>query len=299
MRERTRVHLIPLAFGACLLATVPARCAEPDPRPDPGDARSPSRFQAFPDAEFYPQYIADPLRPQSALILARARETDIPQAGESMWALRLGGRFGLLRWHPEDRPGIGVQLDFEGGFFAHFDLDNGLDNTGWDGLLGLTVSWKPSAELALRFGRLHDSAHLGDEYIERTGASRRDATREEWILGASWSPEGAWRLYGELGLSSPEEEFQEPARVQAGVEYLGSRRFFGTRMTWYAAADLRAMEEWDWDTRVALQLGWLLPTGRGTSRYRFAIEAVDGRSVLGELARHDESWVGIGWYFDF
>ena len=33
--------------------------------------------------------------------------------------------------------------------------------------------------------------------------------------------------------------------------------------------------------------------------YRVAIEAGTGRSILGEFSPHDETYVALGWYFDF
>lgn len=252
-----------------------------------------------PDAEFYPQYIADPLRPQSALKILGMATSEIPQAGDARFALHLGGRFGLVRWHPPGDPTRGWQLDFEGGFFGQFDMENSLDNIGWDGLFGLYLSWLPTDGLGLRFGTKHDSAHIGDEYAETTGRQRIGYTREELVLGVSWRPSHRWRVYGEGGYGYGTKEFQEPGRLQAGVEWFGAKTFWKGRLGWYAAVDLQAFQENDWDPRTALQVGFVMPTGRGTSRYRFAFELIHGRSAMGEFAFRDETSVGVGWYFDF
>jgi hypothetical protein len=148
-------------------------------------------------------------------------------------------------------------------------------------------------------GTRHDSAHVGDEYAERTGRRRIGYTREELVVGVSVRPAPRWRLYAEGGLGYGLEDFQEPGRLQAGVERLGARRFWNGRMSWYAAADLQPFQENDWKLRSALQLGFVLPTGRGTGRHRFALELVSGRSVMGEFASHDETSIGVGWFFDF
>ena len=66
----------------------------------------------------------------------------------------LGGSFSLFRAHPGDNPNRGLQLDFKGGFFGHFDIDNSLDNIGWDGIYGLTLAWRPTETLAFRAGTL-------------------------------------------------------------------------------------------------------------------------------------------------
>jgi hypothetical protein len=257
------------------------------------------RVEWLPDAEFYPQYIADPLRPQSALKILYLADSEIPETGSSRFGLHLGGRFGLVRWHPDGRPDRGWQLDFEGGFFGQFDIGNSLDNIGWDGLFGLYLSWLPTADLGFRVGTKHDSAHVGDEYAERTGRQRIGYTREEFVAGVSWRPAAKWRIYAEGGYGYGLDDFQDPGRLQAGAEFFGARRFWKNRTSWYAAVDLQSFRENDWSVRSAVQLGLLLRTGRGTGRYRLALELVHGRSVMGEFAFRDETSVGVGWFFDF
>ena len=253
----------------------------------------------MPDADFYPQYIADPLRPQSALKILYMADSEIGETTSSRFALHLGGRFGLVRWHPEGQPDRGWQLDFEGGFFGQFDMGNSLDNIGWDGLFGFYLSWLPRPELGFRVGTKHDSAHVGDEYSERTGRQRIGYTREELVAGVSWRPARKWRIYAEGGFGYGLDEFEDPGRLQGGAEFFGARRFWKERMSWYAALDLQSFQENAWSVRSTLQLGFILPTGRGTGRYRFAVELVHGRSVMGEFAFRDETSVGVGWYFDF
>lgn len=253
----------------------------------------------MPAANFYPQYITDPLRPQSALKILSMVDSEIPDTGSGRFELHLGGRFGLVRWHPEGQPDRGWQLDFEGGFVGQFDIGNSLDNIGWDGLFGLSLSWLPSPHLGFRVGTKHDSAHIGDEYAERSGRQRIGYTREEIFLGVSAWPAAKWRIYAEGGFGYDLDEFQEPGRLQVGAEFLGARRFWNDRMSWYAALDLQSFQENQWSVRSSLQLGVLLPTGRGTSHYRLAVELVHGRSMMGEFAFRDETSIGVGWYFDF
>ncbi len=294
-RARQFVGMLVLALTAL---TVDAGAGEAEAQAG-GRPNQSFRVEWFPDAEFYPQYTADPLRPQSALKVVAVTDSEIPETGSGRFALHLGGRFGLVRWHPEGRPDRGWQLDFEGGFFGHFDVGNSLDNIGWDGLFGLYLSWLPRPGLGMRVGTKHDSAHVGDEYAERTGRQRVGATREELVIGVSLRPTALWRLYAEGGLGYGLEEFQEPGRLQAGAERLGARRFWDGRLSWYAAVDLQSFQENEWKPRSALQAGFLLPTGRGTGRYRLAFELVHGPSVMGEFASHDETSIGVGWYFDF
>ncbi len=253
----------------------------------------------FPDADFYPPYLADPMRAQSALILGPVLDSEIPESGDARFIVRLGGRFPLFRMHPEGEPELGLQLDFEGGFLGHFDISNSLDNIGWDGIFGLLLTWKPDPSLAFRVGTLHDSAHVGDEYSDRTGRTRIGYTRQEIVVGASWLASSQWRVYAEGGYGFSLDDFQAPLRLQAGVEFTGQRRFWNGQFRWYGALDLGVYEESNWGVRTTTQLGIVLPTGRSSHRYRLALEYSDGRSTLGEFFHHEESYLGLGWYFDF
>jgi hypothetical protein len=295
----TLQRLAATAMLALLGTPVPRALANDAPEAPDVAAGKTGVWAFFPEAGFYPLYIADPLRPQSAMLLARMPTSDIPDAGGTRFALRLGGQFPIVARHPYGDSECGWQLDFEGGFTSQFDIDNSLDNIGWDGLFGLLLDYKPRPALAFRFGTLHDSAHVGDEYAERTGRMRLGYTREEFVAGVSVRASQRWRYYAEVGVQYGTKNFQEPLRAQAGVEYQGERPWPSARGGWYAALDLRAYAENDWHPRATAQLGINVPTGRGNGRYRFAFEGGAGRTVLGEFFTDSETYAGIGWYFDF
>jgi len=281
----------------CLLApSVPAD--DPETTGDHAD-RTATAWEFLPEAGFYPLYIADPVRSQSAVMLLRMADSEIPETGDSRFSLRLGGQFPIVAFHPGEDRDLGWQLDFEGGFAGHFDIGYSLDNIGWDGFYGLLLDYKPRPDLAFRFGALHDSAHVGDEYEERTGRRRVGYTREEIVLGVSWRASVRWRLYFEGGSDFGTKDFQEPLRFQAGVEFQGRQLWQRARGSWYAALDLRAYQENDWQPRVTGQVGVAIPTRRASSRYRLALEIATGRSVLGEFYAAEETYAGLGWYFDF
>lgn len=296
-----RSWLARLSLTALLAVGSAFPCALAGDAVDAPDAAAgkPGVWEFFPEAGFYPLYIADPIRSQSALLVVQVPRSEIPDAGNTRFALRLGGQYPIVARHPEGDSERGWQLDFEGGFTSQFDIDNSLDNIGWDGLFGLLLDYKPRPTLAFRFGALHDSAHLGDEYAERTGRQRVGYTRQEFVVGVSVRAAQRWRYYFEAGDQFGTQDFQKPLRAQAGVEYQGEKPWPGARGGWYAALDLRAYEENDWNPRATAQLGINVPTGRGNSRYRFALEGATGRTVLGEFFTATETYLGIGWYFDF
>ena len=75
----------------------------------------------------------------------------------------------------------------------------------------------------MRFGTFHDSAHLGDEYVEETGRERINYTREELISGIVWLPRRNTKLYTELGWAVA------PARKPGSVALAVWRRILRCR----------------------------------------------------------------------
>jgi Protein of unknown function (DUF1207) len=286
-----------LLFAAISVSATAASGPAEDDSPAATEARAAWIF--FPEDDVYPQYIADPLRPQSAMLLTGFTSSGIPDSGDSRFVLRLGGRYSIARRHPAGEPDRGLQIDFEGGFFSQFDATQSLDNIGWDGVFGLRLSYKGDGPWAFSAGTRHDSGHVGDEYARRTGRERIDYTREEFVLGASWAPSDLWRTYLETGWGFNRIASEKPLRLQVGVEYSGRERLWRGDLPWYAALDVTAYKEDDVRIRTCAQLGLMFQTGRGTNRYRAALEFGSGRSVLGEFSPYDETYIALGWYFDF
>jgi hypothetical protein len=128
------------------------------------------------------------------------------------------------------------------------------------------------------------------------GRRRNGYSREELALGirlrlgrhASLYAEGAKAYY------MLSKEWQEPWRVQGGLEYERPAAFFDRRFGWYTAVDVAAMEERDWRVDVAAQAG-LVTHSRGRA-IRLGVEYVDGRPPLGEFFQHTERWITFGFW---
>ncbi len=291
-----------LCFGSALLLissllSVPtAIAADEDPTDTPEKKKTVGAW--FPPGDFYPRYITDPIRPQNALTFQWLSDTEIPETSSGRFGLRLGGSFGIYRWHPEGEPDIGWQLSFEGGFAGQFDMGYSWDNTGWDGFYGVYLSWMLTPDFGFRVGSQHNSSHIGDEYSERTGRKRIHYTREEGILGVTWRFTPRWRTYGEIGYGNGLSG-EPPWRLQSGLEFVTEQRYWKGRASGYAAVDIRTYQEINWSTRLTAQAGLVFPVGNRGSAYRFAFELGTGRSVMGQFLRENETWLGIGWYYDW
>lgn len=259
------------------------------------------RGRLVPGSVLYPGYLADPLRPTLAIQYLHVVDSDIPDAGDSRFLHILGGRFGLLRLYPEGRPETGFQLDIQAAYIGMFDNDNSQDNLGWDGVYGVLFTWAGGPDSALKFGMQHDSSHLGDEYIERTGRTRINYTREEVVLGFSRRLVSDLRVYGEgaYGYVLRNSEFQDPWRLQGGFEIQDGDRFWGGRLGWFAAANLTAYEENAWDMNLSIQAGLLIPTQGEAPDLRLGAVYYNGRSILGEFSQFDEEYLSLGLWVDF
>lgn len=258
----------------------------------------------FPEGHLYRPYMASPHSPGFALV-GMAVDEGIPESGSPRFLLRVGGRFGLLRWTSGNRgadgdPEWNAQLELEAGIKGQFDGEHSLDNIGWDGNYGLVLTGRWNERWGWKVGSFHTSAHVGDEYIERTGRRRIGYTREEAVLGLSWTPGLRWRFYAEGGwgydLRSDEEGLQEPGRLELGAEYLGPNRLLGGRAAWFSALDLSFFEESDRGTDAALQAGLAVPLRDRV--WRLGVLAYDGRVPLGEFSQSEETYLGIGVWLD-
>ncbi len=252
----------------------------------------------LPPGDFYPPYVADPQRVGFGVQWQGFTNTGIPDSGSHRVALRAGGRFGVIRAGSPGTGDAGWQVNVEGGFNAEFDADHSLDNIGWDGRYGLVVTTARSNSLAFKFGVLHDSSHVGDEYMERTGRRRIGYTRHELAAGVSRTISEHWRTYAEAGWGYQfgNDALMKPGRGQAGLEYESCRGPQEDCTGWYGALDLSGMEERNWRLDTALQAG--LVARKGERTWRIGIEWYHGRPPIGEFFQYTESYISLGIWLD-
>ena len=248
----------------------------------------------------YPLAVANPIRPTFAATVAHFIDSEIPDTGDSRYILRLGGQYGFVRWHPRDESDSGLQLDIAGAFLSQFDIGDSLDNIGWDGIYGLGLAWADGTGWSGRLALQHDSAHLGDEYVEETDRARVDYTREEICVGISRDRLGPFRIYAETGFqhAGGEDETQDPWRAGCGIEFERERGIRRNGAIPYIALDLGAYEENDWDPDFTVQAGLVMRVADLARIYRIGIEYRNGRCILGEFFQEAEEYVSIGVWMD-
>jgi hypothetical protein len=250
----------------------------------------------FPAGHLQDLFIADPHRPGAGLLGEFYLSTDIEQATEQGFYLKVGGRFGLLRWLPNTDTGRIWQVSLEAGLDAQFDGGSNLDNTGWDGNYGLVVSTTvQGGKWSYKTGILHTSAHIGDEWIERTGRRRIGYTREEALAAVSWQFAPSWRTYveGAWGYElRTGDDLMAPLRGQVGLEWELPEELWNDLAGWYAATDLSFWEERDWRIDVSLQVGLRMTSADRT--WRLGLQYYDGRVPLGEFFQETVSALTLG-----
>ncbi|MEM6673476.1 MAG: DUF1207 domain-containing protein [Planctomycetota bacterium] len=279
--------------GAIALLVASSSCASPT-------ANSTRTWKFAPRDLDYPVYIADPRRSTFGIVSLTTSDSEIEGAGNSRNLVRIGARYGILRWgDPDERKGT-VQLDGEVGFLGQFDRDNSTDNIGWDGIYGAFLSWRALEQLAFQIGVKHDSSHVGDEFIESTGRQRINYTREEFVAGISYGFARYWRTYAEYAWAYDirNEDIMERGRVQGGLEFQSGRVFESSTARLFGALDVSSFEENDWDANVNVQAGFAWPGDGKGSVWRVGVEYYDGRVNMGEFFQEDERYFGFGAWLD-
>jgi hypothetical protein len=262
------------------------------------NARSGYRVLPFPSGQLYDQYTADPRKVDFGLQVLHYLKSSIPDTGNERFDLKTGGYFGLVRVHPRGARDLGWELGLEAGMHGQFDVANHWDSIGWDGWYSFLLTAAPTKRLSFKFGWLHDSSHVGDEYAERMGRQRIGYTREELAAGVSLRLDGGWRTYAEYGrgMTLGNVDLQKPGRVQAGIEWQPVKHGKSPDRGWYCAADLSAMQERDWKVDVSLQAGYMIDSGDKT--WRFGLDWYNGRPPIGEFFQYTEQYIGFGVWVD-
>jgi Protein of unknown function (DUF1207) len=249
----------------------------------------------FPSGDIYPLYVADPHRATNLVAEDFTLGGSIPATLSPLTRLSAGGRFGVLRIEPARADGRSWQVSLEAGLDALFDSKNRLDVVGWDGNYGLTVTTASSSRVALKVAMQHVSAHVGDEYLDRTERVRINYTREELSVGAAFRLSSRWRAYGETGVAYRSgDPSLEPWRVQTGIQ--GETGRCGEHLACYVAADFSSMQERDWRVDTTVDVGIAV---RGVGRTaRIFLEWHDGRPTVNEFFTDSISTLSVGLKID-
>lgn len=261
----------------------------------------------FPAESYFTVTIAAPREPRfaggliSTDLLGHPRDGSPPAGGaypdrEEQAMAALGGTLRL--WRPARWNGGGVIVGLQAGVFGRFRMEgsnNALVAADW--LAALPVEAR-SGRLSGRARLLHWSAHLGDEFIENSGARRVDFTFEAVDVLAAYDL-GGLRLYGggagvlrsqlEDAEDAP-EGFTDDGTLQVGADggwYPWARGTVGFR----GGLDLQWSDRSDWRRQIS---GVAAFEARGRERaFQVGVSFFDGPSPLGQFYLNEESSWGF------
>lgn len=253
-----------------------------------------ARAESFPEGDVFRPLVADPYEVRTFLSVLGI---DFERNQTTAASVGIGVNFGLYRWHGQ-RPGEGWQVSMFAHFASQFDLEADsypLVNT--DFRVGFALSHRSGA-FSTRAKLLHQSSHLGDEFLlQGTGPAREDLSVELLDVAVAWERAG-WRPYvGTLYVLHADPASLKKWGLQAGVDYAGSTPvLFGGRLV--AGLDYRALEENDWRGRISAKAG--LAYGRQEPQRRgitVLLEYYDGPAPFGQFYHDVISYYGVALQF--
>ncbi len=211
-------------------------------------------------------------------------------------AANLGATISVYR----SRPSNGAQWEFgiQAGTFSLFDLSaksgsNDIINT--DFTLALFYGYRRDDFSAL-LRLMHQSSHLGDEFIQNTQTSRIEVNHDRLDLKLSYDLAQWLRLYGGGGLllrQSPDG--LGIGTVQAGVELTSPTTFWHGRLRPVAYVDVQLHERTGWSYSHSAMAGVQFETARLDGRaIQLLIEHFTGPFPDGQFFMQKTHWIGIG-----
>ncbi len=217
------------------------------------------------------------------------------------WDSTLGARVGVLRYGTgEDFPYYpqGWQLDIEGAGMPRLDLEDGRrDLVSSDFRVGVPLTYGRGRYQA-KFAYYHLSAHLGDEFLLRTGATRINFVRDVLVWGNSYYLSDALRAYGEVGYGIHVDGGSKPWEFQFGLDFAPAcpTGFSGAP---FFAVNGYLREEFDFGGNFVAQAGWAWRSRRGGPLARIGVQYYNGKSSQWELFDTFEEQIGLGMWYDF
>ena len=253
-----------------------------------------NRHEFLPDKPLFEPLMADPRWPHfSASYQNYLDRDDIENVGHTSF----GESFVFYRMNSAVRWELGLQA----GVFAIFDLDAesyDLINADYRVSLPVFMRWHPLSGM-VRI--LHQSSHLGDEFILRGRADERENLSYEKVdsLMSLDLPFGS-RLYGGGGyLVHKNPSDLDPWSVQGGLEWVCPYGFWDGLLHPVAAVDLQSEEENDWGLDVSAKAGVQLGSEQGTiaNRLQLTLEYYQGHSPNGQFYDELIEYIGLGLHY--
>lgn len=250
-------------------------------------------WQVLPDGLLYRSYLAAPHEPRISLLVYRdSREG-------KYWDATVGGRIGFLRYGTLDsRRPRGIQWDFEGAVMTRLDMRNSQDIESMDYRFGTLIT-VAEGDWQMKAGYFHISSHVGDEFLERNPTFRRvNYVTESWIIGGSYTPTEATRLYAEYAHAFVIAGGAKRVQLQTGAEYTPVAKY-EKRGAPFAAINFDFRQVADYSPTTTVQIGWGFMGERSGRRIRFGLQYGNGPTSQFSFFERRDEYIGGGVWFDF
>lgn len=195
-----------------------------------------------------------------------------------------GASIAIVQKKNTRRPGA-WEIGFQGGIFAVFDLAApSSDLINADYLGGITFSYE--LDSLVFFARyMHQSSHLGDEFLLNNDVERINLSFEEISALVSYDPLSWARIYGGAGVivrSDPSN--LDRWSLQFGAEFRPVTARTKRRLQLLVAVNLQCWQESDWIPDASVVSGLTLdPIGESSYRVDFLLRYYIGRSPNGQF----------------
>ncbi|MBI1736446.1 MAG: DUF1207 domain-containing protein [Candidatus Rokubacteria bacterium] len=300
-----RARVVAALAGIRGVARVDVRDPAPAPAPPRDVTAAPETTQprvlkqfdvgAMPGGFLFEPLIADPRWPHfAAAHQYYANERDLRNVG----AVSFGETFSLYR----DRVGGGFwEVGIQAGVFAVFDLEaESKDLVNADYFVAIPLAYRYDRFAAL-FRLLHQSSHVGDEFLLRNRvANRVNLSYEAVDAKASYELLDMFRLYAGLGYLFDQEPAElKPWSTQWGGEFRSPwpDEFAGWRPI--AAVDVQQREENAWHTDLSARAGIQFDGVLASRHFLLLLEYFRGHSPNGQFYRSKVDYFGLGAHFLF
>jgi hypothetical protein len=215
---------------------------------------------------------------------------------DSVGAVSFGESFTFHRVPWSERAAL--DIGFQAGVSAIFDLEqDSLDLVNADYLGGPVLAARHGPFSAL-LRLLHESSHLGDEYLLRTGATRINLSYETADLLLSWQMRDTVRVYVGAGHIVHTDTPLQRWLGHAGAEWLAAGGPGSVRPL--AAVDVQSREYTDWTVDVSVRAGvQFQDRDAPRGRVQLLLEYYTGSSPHGQFFVDEVEWLGVGLHFYF
>jgi hypothetical protein len=188
------------------------------------------------------------------------------------------------------------QLGVQAGVFSVFDLEApSLDLINADYVVAAAGEYRTGRVSGL-LRLLHQSSHLGDEFLLRNpDVDRINLSYERLDALISVDAHPSVRLYGGGGVLVHREPAIDRFAVQGGVELRSPRRFASDLLRPVAMIDVGSREWTGWTPDVSLRTGLQLESPTILNRHLLLLaEYYDGASPNGQFFDQDIEYLGLG-----